>query len=124
MNDKQKKMLRKIIIGASLYIIAVIVSKINFSMSNIISFGLFIAAYIIVGKEVLLKAFSNIKRGKVFDENFLMTIATVGAVIIGEYPEAVGVMLFYNHPQKKHTHPQQKTTKTNPKTKKTTQKTN
>ena len=95
MNDKQKKMLRKIIMGASLYIIAVIVSKINFSMSNIISFGLFIAAYIIVGKEVLLKAFSNIKRGKVFDENFLMTIATVGAVIIGEYPEAVGVMLFY-----------------------------
>ena len=95
MNDNQKKMLRKIIIGASLYIIAVIVSKINFSMSNIISFGLFIAAYIIVGKEVLLKAFSNIKRGKVFDENFLMTIATVGAVIIGEYPEAVGVMLFY-----------------------------
>ena len=95
MNDKQKKMLRKIIIGASLYIIAVIVSKINFSMSNIISFGLFIAAYIIVGKDVLLKAFSNIKRGKVFDENFLMTIATVGAVIIGEYPEAVGVMLFY-----------------------------
>ena len=95
MNDKQKKMLRKIIMGASLYIIAVIVSKLNFSMSNIISFGLFIAAYIIVGKDVLLKAFSNIKKGKVFDENFLMTIATVGAVIIGEYPEAVGVMLFY-----------------------------
>ena len=95
MNDKQKKMLRKIIMGACLYIIAVIVSKISFPMSNIISFGLFIAAYIIVGKDVLLKAFSNIKRGKVFDENFLMTIATVGAVIIGEYPEAVGVMLFY-----------------------------
>ena len=95
MNNKQKKMLSKIIMGASLYIIAVIVSKINFSMSNIISFGLFIAAYIIVGKDVLLKAFSNIKKGKVFDENFLMTIATVGAVIIGEYPEAVGVMLFY-----------------------------
>ena len=95
MNNKQKKMLSKIIMGASLYIIAVIVSKINFSMSNIISFGLFIAAYIIVGKDVLLKALSNIKKGKVFDENFLMTIATVGAVIIGEYPEAVGVMLFY-----------------------------
>ena len=95
MNNKQKKMLSKIIMGASLYIIAVIVSKINFSMSNIISFGLFIAAYIIVGKDVLLKAFSNIKKGKAFDENFLMTIATVGAVIIGEYPEAVGVMLFY-----------------------------
>ena len=95
MNNKQKKMLSKIIMGACLYIIAVIVSKISFSMSNIISFGLFIAAYIIVGKDVLLKAFSNIKRGKVFDENFLMTIATVGAVIMGEYPEAVGVMLFY-----------------------------
>lgn len=95
MNNKQKKMLSKIVMGASLYIIAVIVSKINFSMSNITSFGLFIAAYIIVGKDVLLKAFSNIKKGKVFDENFLMTIATVGAVIIGEYPEAVGVMLFY-----------------------------
>jgi cadmium-exporting ATPase len=95
MNNKQKKMLSKIIMGACLYIIAVIVSKISFSMSNIISFGLFIAAYIIVGKDVLLKAFSNIKKGKVFDENFLMTIATVGAVIIGEYPEAVGVMLFY-----------------------------
>ena len=95
MNNKQKKMLSKIIMGACLYIIAVIVSKISFSMSNIISFGLFIAAYIIVGKDVLLKAFSNIKRGKVFDENFLMTIATVGAIIIGEYPEAVGVMLFY-----------------------------
>lgn len=95
MNNKQKKMLSKIIMGACLYIIAVIVSKISLSMSNIISFGLFIAAYIIVGKDVLLKAFSNIKRGKVFDENFLMTIATVGAVIIGEYPEAVGVMLFY-----------------------------
>ena len=95
MNNKQKKMLSKIIMGASLYIIAVIVSKINFSMSNITSFGLFIAAYIIVGKDVLLKAFSNIKKSKVFDENFLMTIATVGAVIIGEYPEAVGVMLFY-----------------------------
>ena len=95
MNDKQKKMLRKIIMGACLYIIAVIVSKISFYMSNIISLGLFIAAYIIVGKDVLLKAFSNIKRGKVFDENFLMTIATVGAFIIGEYPEAVGVMLFY-----------------------------
>ncbi len=95
MNEKQKKILSKIIIAAIFYIIAIIISKLNFPKSNIISFVLFITAYIIVGKDVLLKAFSNIKRGKVFDENFLMSIATIGAVIIGEYPEAVGVMLFY-----------------------------
>ena len=95
MNNKQKKMLRKIIMGACLYITAIIISKISFPMSDIISLLLFIIAYIIVGKDVLLKAFTNIKRGKVFDENFLMTIATVGAFIIAEYPEAVGVMIFY-----------------------------
>ena len=95
MNDKQKKMLRKIIVAAVFYIIAIIISKLGFQYSKLVSFAVFIVAYIIVGKDVLLKAFSNIKRGKVFDENFLMTIATVGAVIIGEYPEAVGVMLFY-----------------------------
>lgn len=95
MNDKQKKMLRKIIVAAVFYIIAIIISKLGFQYSNWVSFAVFIVAYIVVGKDVLLKAFSNIKRGKVFDENFLMTIATVGAIIIGEYPEAVGVMLFY-----------------------------
>lgn len=95
MNDKQKKMLRKIIVAAVFYIIAIIISKLGFQYSLWVSFAVFIVAYIIVGKDVLLKAFSNIKRGKVFDENFLMTIATVGAIIIGEYPEAVGVMLFY-----------------------------
>ena len=95
MNDKQKKMLRKIIVAAVFYIIAIIISKLGFQYSKWVSFAVFIVAYIIVGKDVLLKAFSNIKRGKVFDENFLMTIATVGAIIIGEYPEAVGVMLFY-----------------------------
>ena len=95
MNDKQKKMLRKIIVAAVFYIIAIIISKLDFQYSHWVSFAVFIVAYIIVGKDVLLKAFSNIKRGKVFDENFLMTIATVGAIIIGEYPEAVGVMLFY-----------------------------
>ena len=95
MNDKQKKMLRKIIVAAVFYIIAIIISKLGFQYSKLVSFAVFIVAYIIVGKDVLLKAFSNIKRGKVFDENFLMTIATVGAIIIGEYPEAVGVMLFY-----------------------------
>src|SRR3712207_2334618 len=52
-------------------------------------------AYILAGREVLMKAFKNIVKGRVFDENFLMSVATIGAIIIGEYPEAVGVMIFY-----------------------------
>jgi Zn2+/Cd2+-exporting ATPase len=56
---------------------------------------LFAIAYLSIGKEVLLTAFSNIRRGEIFDENFLMTIASFGAFCIGEYPEAVAVMLFY-----------------------------
>jgi Cd2+/Zn2+-exporting ATPase len=57
--------------------------------------ALFIVSYVVVGWEVLLNAVKNIKRGQVFDENFLMSIATIGAFIIGEYPESVAVMLFY-----------------------------
>jgi len=57
--------------------------------------ALYIAAYAILGGDVIFKAIKNILKGQVFDENFLMGIATVGAFIIGEYPEAVGVMLFY-----------------------------
>lgn len=56
---------------------------------------LFILAYLVIGGRVLLLAGKNITRGRVFDENFLMTIATLGAIGIGEYPEAVSVMLFY-----------------------------
>ena len=57
--------------------------------------GIYIIAYIIVGLEIVRKAVKNIFRGKVFDENFLMSVATIGAFAIGEYPEAVAVMLFY-----------------------------
>jgi len=60
-----------------------------------IRLAVFIAAYIILGGDVVLKALKNIARGQVFDENFLMSVATVGAFAIGEYPEVVGVMLFY-----------------------------
>ena len=60
MNDKQKKMLRKIIVAAVFYIIAIIISKLGFQYSHWVSFAVFIVAYIIVGKDVLLKAFSNI----------------------------------------------------------------
>jgi Cd2+/Zn2+-exporting ATPase len=60
------------------------------------SMGVLVIAYILVGKDVLKEAMENILSGKIFDENFLMAIASLGAFIIGEYPEAVGVMLFYN----------------------------
>ena len=60
-----------------------------------LSIGLFVIGYLILGGEVVLTALKNILKGKVFDENFLMSIATIGAFFIGEYPEAVGVMLFY-----------------------------
>ena len=67
---------------------------INFN-SEIINKIIFLVAYIIVGFEIVRKALRNIIRGKVFDENFLMTVATIGAFGIGEFPEAVAVMLFY-----------------------------
>ncbi|MEG2288564.1 MAG: heavy metal translocating P-type ATPase [Clostridium sp.] len=63
--------------------------------SGIISLSLFILSYLIIGGDILLIAGKNIIRGQLFDENFLMSIATIGAFAIGEYPEAVGVMLFY-----------------------------
>lgn len=67
----------------------------QFTDSKIIYISLFIISYIILGGEVLAAAVKNLFRGKVFDENFLMGIATIGAFVIGEYPEAAGVMLFY-----------------------------
>ena len=81
----------KIIVSLILFLIAMII---NFD-NELINKGIFIIAYIIVGLEIIRKALRNIFRGKVFDENFLMTVATVGAFGIGEFPEAVAVMLFY-----------------------------
>ena len=86
-----KKKSFKIIISLILFLIAMII---NFD-NELINKGIFIIAYIIVGLEIVRKALRNIFRGKVFDENFLMTVATVGAFGIGEFPEAVAVMLFY-----------------------------
>ena len=60
-----------------------------------VSLGLFVAAYLVLGGEILLEAAKNISHGQIFDENFLMCVATIGAFVIREYPEAVGVMLFY-----------------------------
>lgn len=81
----------KIIIALILFLIALIINFGNVWINNVI----YIIAYIIVGFEIVRKALRNITRGKVFDENFLMTVATIGAFGIGEFPEAVAVMLFY-----------------------------
>ncbi|MBP6125313.1 MAG: cadmium-translocating P-type ATPase [Leptotrichiaceae bacterium] len=62
---------------------------------NLILLIIYLTAYLIVGGDVVLKAFRNILKGQIFDENFLMSLATIGAFIIGEYPEGVAVMLFY-----------------------------
>ena len=86
-----KKKLYKIIISAILFIIALVIPFQNIWINR----GIYIISYIIVGFEILKKAFRNIKRGKVFDENFLMSVATIGAFAIEEFPEAVAVMLFY-----------------------------
>ena len=81
----------KVIISLVLFIFSLLVKFENIWINNII----YIISYIIVGGEVVFKAIRNILRGKIFDENFLMTIATIGAFAIGEFPEAVAVMLFY-----------------------------
>ena len=86
-----KKKRNKIIIAAILFAISLIVDFSNIYINNIIYFF----SYLIVGIEIIKKAVRNILRGKIFDENFLMTIATIGAFAIGEFPEAVAVMLFY-----------------------------
>lgn len=86
-----KKRVRKIVIALVLFAIALLIPFPYKWINNVI----FIASYLIVGLEIVLKAIRNITRGKVFDENFLMAIATIGAFGIGEFPEAVAVMLFY-----------------------------
>lgn len=91
MNGKRMKQLIKIIISLLLIIISFI-AKFNEGLINNL---LYILAYIIVGYDIVIKAIKNIFKGKIFDENFLMTIATIGAFCIGELPEAVTVMLFY-----------------------------
>ena len=86
-----KKMQTKIIIAFILLLIALLINFNNIWITNII----YIISYLVVGLEILRKAIRNIIRGKVFDENFLMAVATIGAFVIGKFPEAVAVMLFY-----------------------------
>jgi len=85
------KRLWRIIIGAAVLATAVLLNLNN----EWLQIALFIISYIIVGGDVVKKAAKNIFKGQVFDENFLMSIATIGAFFIGEYPEGIAVMLFY-----------------------------
>ena len=86
-----KKNLIQIIISAILFAIGLLVPFSN----GWITKGIYIGAYLIVGLEIIIKAIKNIFKGEVFDEHFLMAVATIGAFAIGEFPEAVAVMLFY-----------------------------
>lgn len=80
----------RLIIGVAIYVLAII-----FKEEYPISIILFASSYVLIGGDVVLTAFRNILRGEVFDENFLMTVATLGAFFVGEFPEGVAVMLFY-----------------------------
>ncbi len=90
LSENQKKLI-KTIVGAAVYLLAILTRE----EGSLLSLGAFLAAYFIIGGDVLWRAVRNILRGKVFDENFLMSIATIGAFIVGDYAEAVAVMLFY-----------------------------
>ncbi|MCF0133058.1 MAG: cadmium-translocating P-type ATPase [Blautia sp.] len=82
-----------ITIGAVLFVVSLVLSKLSFNVFYILIIDL--AAYLVLGGEIVISAFKNLIKGQVFDENFLMSIATIGAFAIKDYPEAVGVMLFY-----------------------------
>jgi len=89
----EKMKLIRLIAGAVVCAAAIALEKIM--GESVIPLVIFLAAYIALGGDVVLRALKNIARGQVFDENFLMSVATIGAFAIGEYPEAAGVMLFY-----------------------------
>ena len=93
MNKKQKKVLIRIIVAAvlmiALSVIPVVPSK------GVIRFVLFMIPYLVIGYDILRKAFKGILNRQVFDENFLMAVATVGAILLGDYVEGTAVMLFY-----------------------------
>jgi Zn2+/Cd2+-exporting ATPase len=88
--ENNKSEIIRLAIGAIIFLIATAMK-----FSNSVELLLYLASYVLVGGEVVLGALRNIRRGQVFDENFLMSIATIGAFAIGEYPEGVAVMLFY-----------------------------
>ena len=83
---------RQILLGSGLFAAGLILNWLGLGLAAI---GAFVIAYMVLGRQVVATALKNLTKGHVFDENFLMSLATIGAFFIGEYPEAVGVMLFY-----------------------------
>lgn len=94
MTRKQQKHITQIIAGAVTFAVALVLSY-TFNLEGLIKFIVFLVPYAIIGWNILWKAIRNILRGQIFDENFLMAVATVGAFALGDYSEGVVVMLFY-----------------------------
>ena len=90
MNKKQKKVLKRIIISAALIVVLKLLP-----IDGYLEFALFVIPYLVIGYDILKKAWKGILNHQVFDENFLMAVATVGAIALGDYVEGVAVMLFY-----------------------------
>lgn len=90
MTKKQKKQLTRILAAVIIFIIAVLLP-----VEGTIKLAIYLAAYAVIGWDIIWKAIKNISHGQVFDENFLMSVATIGALCLGEYAEGVAVMLFY-----------------------------
>ena len=95
MNKKQKKMLVRIIVAALLVVLLTLIPESIIGENSIVQLCLFLIPYLIIGYDILKKAFKGIRNKQVFDENFLMAVATIGAIILGDYKEGVAVMLFY-----------------------------
>lgn len=107
MNKKEKNLLKRILVAGVIFFLAIPLAR-GEQMFNLLGWELFrspalnyivfiafLASYVIIGGEIVLKALKNIRKGQVFDENFLMSVATIGAFCLGEYAEGVAVMLFY-----------------------------
>ena len=85
-----------LLIGTGLFLLGILLDRLNIKLLTLpVSLAAYVSAYLLLGRQVLLTAGKNLFKGHVFDENFLMSLATLGAFAIGEFPEAVGVMLFY-----------------------------
>ncbi|MCD7820387.1 MAG: heavy metal translocating P-type ATPase, partial [Lachnospiraceae bacterium] len=94
MNQKQKKILYRIITSFSLLMVLTIVCRIV-ELPTVLRGVLYLIPYLVIGYDILRKAWKGIRNHQVFDENFLMAVATVGAFLLGEYAEGSAVMLFY-----------------------------
>ncbi|MBQ7902509.1 MAG: cadmium-translocating P-type ATPase [Oscillospiraceae bacterium] len=90
MTKKQKKMLKRILIASALMIVLAFLP-----VTGILKFALYMVPYFVIGHDILRKAFLGVKNKQMFDESFLMAVATVGAILLGEYTEGVAVMLFF-----------------------------